>query len=313
MKAELINKYLKGDALPHEKEEILLWIEQSAQNRKQFMQFRRLYDISIWNETKVEVDKPEVIKGFRISKGLKQWMKVAAIITVTVTVTLLAQLVFEKQNTVALQTIDVPQGQHVNLTLGDGTKVALNSNSKLQIPSDFDDKTRTVKLNGEAYFEVSHNTSKPFHVITQKYDIKVLGTTFNVLAYYNSDVFETSLLEGSVQLADFNSTRKLVLKPNEMVQLVNNELVVSAFESEDSFLWKDGIYVFKNENFKSIFKKLEMYYGVEILVENSIINTYTCTGKILQKEGINHVLSVLQITNDFQFQRDGQSNRIKIY
>ena len=170
MNQELVHKYLIGETLPEENLEMLSWIEASTENRKEFMQFRRLYDSAIWSENKVntpgqESNSTQKNIAFRY---VKEWMKVAAVIAFAVTGT----LVFQKVNTKLIpsltQTIEVPLGQHVNLTLSDGTKVSLNSNSKFQFPSTFDADSRKVILDGEGYFEVAHNAKKPFHVITKK-------------------------------------------------------------------------------------------------------------------------------------------------
>jgi len=315
MNQELIQKYFKGEALPGEKLEILRWVEENAENRKQFMQFRRLYDAAIWSESKVEVAKQETKTSTpKYSLGfIKEWMKVAAIITVAIGGTLFVQKVTEKQNILLTQTIEVPQGQHVNLTLSDGTKVSLNSNSTFIFPSTFDDESRTVVLDGEGYFEVTHNAKSPFHVLTQKCEVKVLGTTFNVLAYDNSDIFETSLLEGSVRINDLTTFQSVLLKPKERVQLKNGRFLASRLESEDDFLWRNGIYVFKNEPIATVFKKLEQYYQIQIIVHNTEILNHRCTGKFRQKEGIEHVIKVLQNANDFRYKRDEENNTIVIF
>jgi len=314
MDQELIDKYLKGDALPQEKLNILQWIEASAENRKEYMQFRRLYDSAIWNDEKDNSTN----QSLKIKKRsftflfIKELMKVAAIILVAVTCTLFIQKEMVKPAPALTQTIEVPLGQHVNLTLSDGTKVSLNSNSKFNFPSTFDAKNRTVTLDGEGYFDVTHNPQRPFHVITKKCDIKVLGTTFNVLAYNNSKIFETSLLKGSVQIYDLNTTKIILLKPNEKAELENGKLLVKRIESEDDFLWKNGIYVFKDKPLTEIFQKLESYYQIKIDIQNKETGKLKCTGKFRQIEGIDHIMRVLQKANDFEFQQNEENNTIVI-
>jgi ferric-dicitrate binding protein FerR (iron transport regulator) len=133
------------------------------------------------------------------------------------------------------------------------------------------------------------------------------------LAYNNSDIFETSLLEGSVRICDLSTSQTVLLKPNERVQLKNGKFLASSLESEDDFLWSDGIYVFKNEPIATVFKKLEQYYQIQIIVRNTDILRHRCTGKFRQKEGIEHVFRVLQNANDFQYKRDEENNAIVIY
>lgn len=312
MKQELINKYLKGETNQEENNEMLNWIETSSENRKQYLQYRRLYDAAIWSESKESRETPEFKQGRYISL-IKKWMQVAAVIAIVVIGTLFIQRSFDGRDRMFTQTIEVPFGQRVNLTLSDGTKVSLNSNSKLHFPSAFNGKERKVILDGEGFFEVAHNASKPFHVVTEKYEIKVLGTTFNLLAYNNSDIFETSLIEGSVLVSNNSDNQTVMLSPNEKVFAKQNQLVKTTFDSQDDFLWRNGIYVFKNESLSDVFKKLEDYYQIDIVVKNKQISTYNCTAKFRQKEGIEHIIKVLQTANNFNYKRDEDKNIIVIY
>ena len=311
MNQELIYKYLKGDTSSVENGEILQWIEARKDNRKQFMQYRRLYDATIWIESSHRHEQP-MIKRNKQVVILKKWMQIAAIIAIAITGTLFLQQQLTAPEQIYTQTVEVPLGQRVNMTLSDGTRVSLNSNSKLHFPSTFIGKKREVILDGEGFFEVAHDATRPFHVVTEKYDIKVLGTTFNVLAYNNSEIFETSLLEGSVSIEEKKSKQSTLLQPNNKVSLKENKLIASKLDTEDDFLWRKGIYVFKNESLTDVFKKLEQYYQVQIIVKNQKITTHKCTGKFSQKEGIEHILRVLQKINDFEYQRDDESNIITI-
>ena len=116
-----------------------------------------------------------------------------------------------------MQQVVVPAGQRVELRLADGTKVWLNSKSRLEYPSSFGRRSRRVTLCGEGYFEVAHDERKPFVVETGQYDVRVLGTTFNVYAYDNDRAaFETALMEGSVEVSSrSDASQRLVLQPNE--------------------------------------------------------------------------------------------------
>ena len=108
-----------------------------------------------------------------------------------------------------MQTVIVPAGQRAELLLADGTKVWLNSRSKLKFPDRFQKDARKVELDGEGYFEVTHQEEAPFTVHTSKYDVKVLGTEFNVKAYKDKEQFETSLLKGSVEVSNANKSQTI--------------------------------------------------------------------------------------------------------
>jgi transmembrane sensor len=316
MNQVLIHRYLKGETTSQENHAILKWIETSADNRKEFLRYRRLYDAAIWNdvgETGISVND-STGKAVKTVPFIRKWMQVAAIIAIAIMSTIfIQQRVLNSPDQIFTQTIEVPQGQRVNLTLSDGTKVTLNSNSKLYFPSSFKGGQRTVELDGEGFFEVTHNKSRPFRVITQKCEIEVLGTTFNVLAYNNSHIFEASLVEGSINIKGNSSNQSALLKPNEKISLKDGRLVTTRFESEDDFLWKEGIYVFNNEDLIQVFQKLEQYYQTRIEVKNKNLYAMKCTGKFRQKEGIEQIIKVLQKANSFQYQRDDDNNRIIIY
>ncbi|MDD2797136.1 MAG: FecR domain-containing protein [Bacteroidales bacterium] len=315
MNTELLHTYLRGDATAKQKLEVLLWIEKNSANRKEYEQLRKLYDFSTWNGDSIQLlnRKQSAIRRLFTIPLVKEVSKIAAIIIVAVGGTLFLKNLTNSGADLLTQTIEVPTGQHVNLTLSDGTKVSLNSNSKLHFPNSFDHKTRTVVLDGEGYFEVAHNADKPFHVKTSKYDVKVLGTVFNVMSYNNSDIFETSLLKGSVCVSNLKTTEHVFLKPHEKAQSTKDGLSVSQLSSEDLFLWRKGVYVFKNESMLSVFKKLEEYYQTDIIIRNSEINTTTITGKFRQKDGIDQIIRVLQKEKDFKYYNDMDNNRIYIY
>lgn len=312
MNQDLIHKYLKGETTSSENQEIMSWIEANAENRKEFLHYRRLYDAAIWNESgQASGNTKKYVKSVPL---IKRWMQVAAIIAIAITGTIFVQQrIFNSTDQIFTQTIEVPQGQRVNLTLSDGTRVTLNSNSKLHFPSSFSGNHRSVVLDGEGYFEVVHNKKRPFQVITERCEIEVLGTTFNVLAYNNSGVFETSLIEGSVKVTDKQFNQTALLKPQEKATIDGRQLLTQTFDSEDDFLWREGIYVFRNEELTTVFRKLEQYYQTRIEVRNKSLSANKCTGKFRQKEGIEQIIKVLQKVNNFKYQRLEEENMIIIY
>ncbi|MDX9748149.1 MAG: FecR domain-containing protein [Paludibacter sp.] len=302
-----IQKYLRGESSETEKELLMQWIEASPDNRRTFMHYRRLYDAAIWSDHEIKTSTTPNRFHF-----IKRWMQVAAVVAVSVTGSLFIQQLTHREQLVA-HSVEVPAGQRVNLTLSDGTRVTLNSNSELHFPSSFEGENREVSIDGEGFFEVAHDASRPFIVKAGNQTIRVLGTRFNVMAYHSTGLFETSLLEGSVQVENTITKQKLVLVPNERVSLKNDRLVKTTFEGNDDFLWRDGIYVFKNENLTGLFTKLEQYYQVDIQVNNSQLLTQHCTGKFRQKEGIEHILKVLQKTYNFNYTRNENANIIVIH
>jgi len=218
----------------------------------------------------------------------------------------------EEPRLITYEEITAPAGQRALIKLHDGTTVWLNARSKLRYPNHFN-KERRVELEGEAFFEVKENKELPFIVSTEKLDIEVLGTHFNVFAYKAQNEFSTSLLEGSVQIYDpKDRSRVLLLEPNERAELIGNKLTKKSFSSKDFLLWKDGIYAFDDISFSEIIKKLELYYDTQITVNNDLLSSYKFSGKFRQRDGVESVLRTLQKVRYFRFIKDDELNTITI-
>ena len=135
----------------------------------------------------------------------------------------------------------------------------------------------------------------------------------NVSAYPDSDLFETSLIEGKVTVYQPDTQHEVMLQPNEKVETIDGKLCKETFTSDHAFLWRIGVYSFKNEPLEAVFKKLEQYYEVRIINKNIEIASRPCTGKFRQKEGIEHVVKVLQKYVGFDYTLDEENNQIIIY
>lgn len=310
MDPKLLNKYVAGDALPEEEKEIVRWMKESEENRKQVEELHQLYNAFVWNgEIQMTTEKKK-----SLMRIIWLSMRIAAVIAMIAFITYKEYQDYRLEHSTEMQVMTVPAGQRASLTLADGTVVWLNSNSTLKYPATgFHSKERKVMLEGEGYFEVKHDAEHPFIVETKQYDIRVLGTTFNVSAYPNSGMFETSLIEGKVTVYQPDTQNEIVLKPHEKVEMKEGKLSKASFTSDNDFLWRMGIYSFTNEPLDVIFKKLEQYYEVKIVNTNREIASRPCTGKFRQKEGIEHVMKVLQKYLKFNYVQDDEKNQITIY
>ena len=325
MTDELLQKYIQGDASEAEREEVTLWIQESPENLKRYRTERKLFEALLWKgddalhatETvyldKVDENKLKTgAKVISVRHFFREFVKVAAVVAIT----LMAVTWFTDEaadSLVSYQKMVVPAGQRAELNLADGTKVWLNSGSTLTFPTSFSDEQRTVKLNGEGYFEVTKNTVCPFVVETNKANIRVLGTEFNVLAYANNDKWETSLLKGSVEVLNTQSEDVAVrLEPNTKVTLNGKQFVKEDIGETSRFLWREGLLCFNNISVKEMFEKVELYYGVTIQVNNKQLLERKYTGKFRTKDGVEHVLRVLRLYHSFTYQKDDETNTITI-
>ena len=323
MTDELLQKYIKGEASEAERKQVTLWLMESPENTKRYRAERKLFESLLWKEAaKDEREKTRFHVMNQESKGknkmipvrhfLREVCKVAAVVAVT----LMAVTWFTDKtpdNVVAYQEMVVPAGQRAELNLSDGTKVWLNSGSTLTFPTSFSDKVRQVTLDGEGYFEVTKNAACPFVVETNKGNIRVLGTEFNVMAYHDNDTWETSLLKGSVEIVNPDFEESVIrLEPNMKVSIRDNQFVKEDIGETSRFLWREGLLCFSNISVKEMFQKVELYYGVTIQVNNERLLNKKYTGKFRTKDGVEHVLKVLQLNHDFTYTKNDENNTIII-
>ncbi len=311
---KLLLKYIQGECNDEEKALVVEWLDTDPKNLKEYLALRKLNDIAIWHDYSnlQQETQPNSAQLTKTKSKLVELFKVAAIFLLGVFLTY--WMINEPQKiepVSAMQVMYVPAGQRAKITLEDGTKVWLNANTTLRFPNRFSKDVREVKLDGEAFFEVVSSRTRPFFVNTEKYSVKVWGTKFNLSAYSKSDNFETSLIEGSVEVLGKENSQTVVLKPKERVATENGgKMEVSHFEDMNQFLWKKGILYFDNLSFSELAQRLELYFDVQIEVKNQHVLSYHCTGKFRTKDGVEHILRVLQLRNKFDYRFD--INRTKI-
>lgn len=313
MDKNLLYKFFEGTASLEEEKEVRLWMESSSENRRMFFKERKLFDamLLLGDENPLKVKKR--IFSFNMSMLKKELVKVAVVVIITLGGSLLYFQTLSEKEPTAMQTLSVPAGQRINITLADGTNVWLNARTTLTYPANFNKKNRQVQLSGEAYFDVARDEKKPFIVKTDKYDVEVLGTQFNINAYSGTGEFETALMSGSVKLTStIGSKQTCMLKPDDRAFLKEGELRVEAINDYSLYRWKEGLICFKNTTFTSMMKDFEKYYGLSIHVENKEVLKYFYTGKFRQMDGIDYALKVLQKDIKFVYQRDEENQAIYI-
>jgi ferric-dicitrate binding protein FerR (iron transport regulator) len=308
MKKELLHKYFANHTTSDEERQIVEWVDASAENRRQFLDERK-----IWNLILLHTDEGDVRKN----RAAARWLRGAAAIAASIALLLAvpAALYFFRSPSRGVHSVMVPPGQRTHLTLEDGTAVWLNARTALSCPASFGSGARQVTLNGEGYFEVKSDPRRPFVIHTEKYNIHVLGTTLHVYAYDRSaSPFELSLLAGKVRIEDKKgAVLYAALRPDEYVIERDGKLVKGAIASKDRFLWKDGLICLDDEPFDVLMEKFSDYYDIRILVRNGAYSKYRCTGKFRMGDGIDYALRVLQKDVKFNYHRDDENLSITIY
>jgi ferric-dicitrate binding protein FerR (iron transport regulator) len=188
------------------------------------------------------------------------------------------------------------------LMLADGTEVWLNATSKLRFPFNFTGDKREVYLEGEAFFNVAKNAAQPFIVHTEKTDIQVLGTTFNVSAYKNG-INSTSLVSGAV--ATKTGTSTVTLKPGQEAILDNNDKVnIRKFDEDEVLAWMRGIYIFHNTSLKEIGSVIDRWYGVKVVFDSPAIADKRFTGGLEKIHKLDYFLETLKIVGNIEHEYD---------
>lgn len=313
MNPELLQKYIAGNATEAEKQRVTKWIQENPENMREYMAQRKLHDMALWRTEPVAEENSRERKHFSLRGVCMEAAKIAAALAIVLLGTHYWTGKHQVPEDKTWQSIYVPAGQRAELMLADGTKVWLNSRSTLTFPGSFKGNIRNVKLDGEGYFAVTKNVEQPFIVETNKCNVKVLGTEFNVMAYAADSVWETSLLEGAVEiLVPGSNNSGMRLEPNMMASLKGNRLVKGRIKEADYFLWREGLLCFNDISVRDMIEKLKLYYGVDIVVNNTRILKNRYTGKFRTKDGVEHVLKVLKLNNKFTYTKNDETNVITI-
>ena len=230
--------------------------------------------------------------------------------------------------------ISTRRGSKSKVQLPDGTIVLLNAGSKLTYDKDFGIAGREVFLSGEGYFDVKKMPEKPFIIHTSSINIKVLGTVFNVKAYPEDELTETSLIQGSIEVTMRDRPKdKIILAPSEKLVLENNAVIASSEKEKDEPVlqsplssdvvmsvkklaynivdsavaetqWIDNKLVFRDESFEALAVRMERWYDVDINIKNAALKQKRFSG-IFEKESISEALEALQLSVSFKFDQEG--------
>lgn len=278
------------------------------------------------------------------SRNLYFYLKVAAIFLVIFTggATLsyfLSMPAAPDQNMLAYNEISAPLGARSEVLLSDGSKVWLNAGSKIRYINSFNHANRTIILDGEGYFKVAKNKRIPFIVKADKLSITAVGTEFNVKAYSDEGIIETTLVEGEITIQHNEKEKKhlgkILLQPFQKAVYIkeNQDLKiqdVNALKKTDPTItrpkkgavyiaekidpmpeisWKESKLIFKSEEMNSLAVKLERKYNINIKIESEIIKQYRFTGT-LEDETLTQALDVIKFNAPIDYTLEGKEVKI---
>ena len=341
----LILRYLSGEVSEQEAQYIQEWLQASVENRQLFARHKKLWlssrALAVYDADKIEQDRKKVdlkirnselqqslYKANRQIRALAYAASVILLLGITCIIVQISQRGMPtKQGEAVLAggEIEVPYGSKSIITLPDGSKIWVNAGSKISYPSDFGVTARNVYLTGEAYFEVAKMEEMPFFVNTDVMKIKVYGTAFNVKAYKDDDMVETTLDSGAISIIRNDAPdREISVKPQQKITIsrdpqkpltssapcsnttetdmetsggiLENLGVQEVLSTEAITAWKDNRLVFDQEPLWSLAKQLERRYNVQFRFSNEKIKMIRFTAAIKEMP-IDQVLEAIALSS----------------
>lgn len=251
--------------------------------------------------------------GVSFARILNFYQKVAAFFLIPlIGFGILYWVIQSGQSTEAYIETIAPRGQKSQIVLTDGTKVWLNSDTKIKYPGTFSKNQRDIYLEGEAFFEVSKNLHHPFVVHTSQLDVKVLGTRFNVKAYADEEQIETSLFEGKVNLEwNANSSGQTLKKeviPGQSFAFskASQELAANPFPQDEIDGWKKNRLIFRDDTFANLVRKVERWYDIDVIYDEKQFNDRRLTVELYEGERLERLMEIVSLTLsvDYRYEKD---------
>lgn len=244
------------------------------------------------------------------------WVSALAIASIMLLVGIGATLLIERQSwrqigSQQLSVVETNIGQKSNVILPDGTKVWLNSGTKISYSNSFNRYNREVFLEGEAFFDVVHFKNLPFTVNTMDIDVVVKGTAFDVSAYKDDTFTEVSLLEGVVEVYGKDGMLVKELKPNDLLRydkLKSGYALLRGGNAEQYSTWRAEELVFENESLAVVIKKMERWYGVKIdWPYEAVKKNYTFR---IKTESLREILQLINVITPIDYVIQGSDVRV---
>ncbi len=345
-------KYFDPELTTEEKKKLITELNTDSVNKKEFESYLKLWSITAFtdsNNDDLNIQKEYSLLTKNISKErksnynneeavvtLRVLFQFAAIGLILIGLGIFGYFYLKPQEEIAYNEITTKTGEKVQIKLSDGTKIWLNASSKLRYPSKLDGENVHVYLQGEAFFDVTHNKNRLFQVHASDLNIKVLGTAFNVKSYPEERIVETTLVRGKIRIEGKTNQPDdfVILLPNQKASYIgtNSKLIVTESVSKNvkdrsddlpqiqaiasrnnatvvlsnnvntifDTSWKDGRLDFVDEQFSTLAIKMERWFGVYIDIKDPQLKDVRYTGTF-EKETIEQALHALSMSLPFKY------------
>jgi ferric-dicitrate binding protein FerR (iron transport regulator) len=301
---DLLNSFLDGKATTNEVKHLLGELENS--------EFESEWLGARWGEASDEIN-PAVKK--KIFENIKQetspqrfsirknWMSIAAAILLICTTSLSGYLLYNSTKNTQIEdmVVAVEKGQKATITLPDGSRVWMNSGSKLTYGRRFNQNERVIHLEGEAYFDVAKKKNAPFIVQSGEFSVEALGTAFDVKAYPEEKLITAVLVRGKIEVGDERNKMRLI--PNQCVVYDKSIRSMQKTEVDNPKLytsWMNNQLVFESESFDKIAVLLERNYNIKFAFEDRSLKKYRFTGTI-GNTSLESLLQIFSMTSPFSY------------
>lgn len=306
MPEKLLGKFIAGKRLTNDefilldkllnnlqfKEEVNHWLEenwQHSESKEVKLQFKQIREKIRFSSLQARMNRLFIVLG-----------KAAAVLIIPLLAAVL-YFYFNQTPSSELLTLTTQKGEQTSVILPDGSKVWLNVDTKLSYPVDYGVKSRNLKLEGEAYFEVAKNDELSFEVASANIVTRALGTRFVISAYPENSSVKSSLVEGSVEVKYDSGIEQL--KPGQ--QLIYNknkpEITIKAFDENYELAWKNNQLVFRLTPFADVITELEKWFDVNIEYDPTVFKSETLTVQFEKYESLETILRVIARANGFKF------------
>lgn len=313
---EIMIRHLDHSATDQEKEYLLSWLKQSEENRKEYFEIR---DLWLFNKTLSEQDieiehalnrlRSRIIASTMSVPSKRFKIRLYFLSRVAVFLLLIlsgSYLFFDKIHKKEMDHITcrlvTTTGNKGTFILPDGTQVWLNANSTLEYPEVFTSNKRTVRLQGEAYFEVKKDITKPFQVEAGEMQVEVLGTKFIVQNYERKSEIETILIDGQVKITSEHLKKKVILFPNQRLfySKQTHKTKLETIDALNYIGWIHDKIIFDNDPLHDIITQMEHWYGIDIKSPEAFARS-THMSFTIRGESLNEILEAMKLIVPIQY------------
>lgn len=316
---ELMARFLMGECSEEELRKVNAWLDESDGHVRELFRIEELYHLGradkLTDEKKTEKAEKQLfkrleqeeVKRYKVRR-MYTWMRYVAMFVGIFFMSGLGYHIYQTHSEANTLVAVTARDEVKELMLPDGTKVWLNKHTTLKYPRDFSDKTRSVYMEGEAYFEVKRNKEKPFLVRSEAMQVRVLGTVFNMKSDKTNRSAVATLIKGEIEVKGNHDEGMIVLAPGQKAELnaVSRRLVVKQVDTGIEN-WHNNQFVFEKADIFTIARTLENSYGVRIILAPDMNSTKTYSGTLMKKKGVEDMLNQIKNVIPVEYKIVGNS------